>query len=141
MHRYTESTAIKNKSKIQRKTVRTSNPDHFFRCFALFSPSRSTTVRLRGEENVILYLSQQPDSLSKILFRQSVSTFIKRVPLFLFFLFFKKGAIFRHTAFIALRSPCNTHSSAVKNCSMTEIVAFCGRKNFSQLHFNLEGVL
>lgn len=33
--------------------------------FAVFSPSHSTTVQLRGEENSIVHLSQKSDSVPK----------------------------------------------------------------------------
>ncbi len=40
----------------------------FSHCFALFLPSRSTFVHLRGKEKAILYFSRQSDILSKTSF-------------------------------------------------------------------------
>ena len=50
---------LHKKKIISGKEVETSDFNLFFHCFDLFSPSRSTIVRLRGEEKVILQLSQQ----------------------------------------------------------------------------------
>ncbi|MBE6773840.1 MAG: hypothetical protein E7544_06415 [Ruminococcaceae bacterium] len=58
----------KSKFKAIKKNGQDIESRPFLHCFAIFSPSRSTTVRLRGEEKGILHLSQQSDSLSKILF-------------------------------------------------------------------------
>ncbi|MBQ7004914.1 MAG: hypothetical protein IJN68_00620, partial [Clostridia bacterium] len=59
-----KKSGTKSKFKAIKKNGQDIESRPFLHCFAIFSPSRSTTVRLRGEEKGILHLSQQSDSLS-----------------------------------------------------------------------------
>ncbi len=53
----------------------------------------------------------------------------------------KKAAYLVHTAISAVGAASNTDCSAVKDGSVTEIVAFFRWKQFFELHFHLEGIL